>query len=335
MPGRYGLGFGRWNMRLRRFLLCGLLLIPLFLSGCVLDTMMDDFVNAGPKAVIDATPVEGEAPLTVTFDAHYSRDPDGSIVSYRWEFGDPTDRDTCHESACTHTYQNAGTYIATLTTIDDEGLTDSQQIAVIVGNPAPVADFLISNTSPYPGDEVYFNAAGSHDLDGEIVSYQWDFGDGATSGGVTTAHTYTEGGYYVVTLTLTDDLGATAMTMSGLNVLPGQSKCADDTTCGGGAPTPIAIISTSPNLTSCGGSSIEINQPIMFDGRFSKVESGQIVSYAWDFGDGTHVSGPQYTHTYTTLGTHHVTLTVVSSDGISNTASAYVRVELAGGSTCP
>jgi PKD repeat protein len=56
-----------------------------------------------------------------------------------------------------------------------------------------------------------FDAAASTDPDGTVVSYAWNFGDGATGTGAATAHAYTSAGTYPVTLTVTDDDGATAV----------------------------------------------------------------------------------------------------------------------------
>ena len=54
-----------------------------------------------------------------------------------------------------------------------------------------------------------FDGTGSSDTDGTIVSHEWDFGDGGLVGtGASTSHTYTAGGNYTVTLTVTDDDGA-------------------------------------------------------------------------------------------------------------------------------
>jgi hypothetical protein len=58
--------------------------------------------------------------------------------------------------------------------------------------------------------EYVFDASGSYDIDGEIVSYHWDFGDGATSDGASTRHAYSADGVYVVRLTVTDDDGLAA-----------------------------------------------------------------------------------------------------------------------------
>ena len=78
-------------------------------------------------------------------------------------------------------------------------------------NMAPDASFTATPTS---GDEplnVSFDASASSDEDGTIASYDWDFGDGTTGTGVTTSNTFTAG-EYTVTLTVTDNNGATDMT---------------------------------------------------------------------------------------------------------------------------
>ena len=63
-----------------------------------------------------------------------------------------------------------------------------------------------------------FDASQSADGDGEILSYAWDFGDGAGGSGVTTSRTYAAGGTYTVGLTVSDDLGATGSTSQPVTV---------------------------------------------------------------------------------------------------------------------
>jgi PKD repeat protein len=75
-------------------------------------------------------------------------------------------------------------------------------------NQPPVAD----PNGPYTGMEVVpilFNGSGSYDYDGSIVAYEWDFGDGSNATGATPTHTYAQNGTYNVTLTVTDNEGAT------------------------------------------------------------------------------------------------------------------------------
>lgn len=59
------------------------------------------------------------------------------------------------------------------------------------------------------GQVVTFDASGSSDSDGHIISYTWDFGDGVSGDGVTVAHTYNDPGKYKVKVTVTDDGGLT------------------------------------------------------------------------------------------------------------------------------
>lgn len=72
------------------------------------------------------------------------------------------------------------------------------------------------------GQTIHFDGSESHDPDGEIVSYTWDFGDGSVeklgANGATVDHTYTEAGSYTVTLTVTDDDGATSTDTITVNI---------------------------------------------------------------------------------------------------------------------
>jgi PKD repeat protein len=68
-------------------------------------------------------------------------------------------------------------------------------------------------------ESMQFNGSKSHDPDGNIASYQWDFGDGKTGSGVTVNYAYTAAGTYTVTLTVTDNNGATATDTAIMTVL--------------------------------------------------------------------------------------------------------------------
>ena len=76
------------------------------------------------------------------------------------------------------------------------------------GNIPPVAQVSADPTSGPIPLEVSLDGSGCHDSDGEIVSYQWDFGDGNSGTGISVTHTYTSPGIYIATLTVTDDAGA-------------------------------------------------------------------------------------------------------------------------------
>lgn len=96
-------------------------------------------------------------------------------------------------------------------------------------NTPPVASF----TSSCTGLACTFSGAGSSDADGSIVSYAWNFGDSFTSSGQQVAHTYAAAGSYAVSLTVTDDKGAS------------NSKTATVTVTGTGSGFPKTNLSAS------------------------------------------------------------------------------------------
>ena len=135
--------------------------------------------------------------LACTFDGSGSSDSDGSISSYSWSFGGSG-------ANASHTFAGAGTYSVTLTVTDNDGATDTSTQSVTVTEPANVAP-TASFTANCTDLTCSFNASGSSDSDGSIASYSWSFG----GSGVTASHTYGSAGTYSVTLTVTDDDGAT------------------------------------------------------------------------------------------------------------------------------
>ena len=140
--------------------------------------------------------------LTCTFTSTGS-DPDGSIAGYEWTFGDGASATTQSPS---HTYTTGGTYTVTLTVTDNQGAAASASQSVGVNTPdqPPVANFV----SDCPGLTCNFTSTSS-DADGTIAGYSCTFGDGASSIAQNPSHTYTAGGSYTVTLTATDNQGAT------------------------------------------------------------------------------------------------------------------------------
>lgn len=182
--------------------------VVLILLGCG-----DEGPNRSPVAVFSHIPQEpGYAPLEVSFDASPSTDPDGRIVRYEWDFGDG---ETARGNRVTHVYGDDGEYTVTLTVWDDRGASDTASAVVEVLNPPPVARFTWRPQEPAVGQVVIFDATGSYDPAGalepkEVVSWHWDFGDGTQGEGPVVEHVYLAPGTYTVTLTVTDDDGATA-----------------------------------------------------------------------------------------------------------------------------
>lgn len=93
--------------------------------------------NQDPEAAIstEPSPPEGSLPLEVSFDASASFDPDGSIVSYEWDFGDPNsgEDNTASGKQVTHTYYEEGTFTVKLTVTDDSGNKNLGTLEVELG----------------------------------------------------------------------------------------------------------------------------------------------------------------------------------------------------------
>lgn len=172
--------------------------IALVLTGCSQPLL--------PVPVISVDHDRGYPPLEVTFDASGSQGVKSSIVGTQWDFSDGTSASTV---AAIHTFYEQGDYHVVLTVTDAEGLTASNAMTIHVLNRVPHAAFRISPFGAPRDYPVQFDASESYDLDGEIVTFHWDFGDGTVAEGMHTEHIFpqqqTE---YLVTLTVIDDSGA-------------------------------------------------------------------------------------------------------------------------------
>jgi parallel beta-helix repeat protein len=123
-----------------------------------------------PAAALTVTPSSGTAPLAVTADGSDSSDPDGTIVSYLFTFGDGTEVGPQAQPTASHTYAAGGTFTVTLTVTDDDGATNSASATVtvttdgggpnLVGNPSFESD--TSGWKPY-GSATIQRVAGGQD----------------------------------------------------------------------------------------------------------------------------------------------------------------------------
>jgi len=170
-----------------------------------------------PVAVIAYEPSQPLVGQLVVFDGTYSLDPDGSITDFIWQFGDG---DVGFGAQVTHVYENYGTFVVSLTVIDDYGMSDETTTTIKVVS-MPTAEFQYSPLMPIAGQVANFYAWGSSDQSG-IVEYLWSFGDGTFASGWQATHTFAAAGSYVVTLTVRNADGMTASHSEVVTVVSAQ-----------------------------------------------------------------------------------------------------------------
>ncbi len=261
-------------------------------------------------AHVQAEPLLGEVPLTVSFDGSGSA---GSASSYAWSFGDGS---TATGPTIDHSYVTAGNYTATLIIADDLGATD-QAVTIInvseaggTDNAPPTAVISASTTvgpTPLATD---FDGSQSNDSDGVVVDWDWDFGDGATANGEHSAHIYLTAGTFDVRLTVADDRGATGNAITPVIATPVEEPNT--------APSAHIALSTAQGLLP-----LQVN----FSAASSTDSDGSITSFTWNFGDGSSATDKSVNHTYIAAAEYTVQLEVTDNLGATGTATAVVVVE--------
>jgi PKD repeat protein len=268
--------------------------------------------NKAPAADFSYTPENPVIGDTIQFVSE-STDEDGWIASWQWDFGDGS---TSTQENPQHKYNvNEKTVFAVkLTVTDNGGQTAGKTKSITINeqeNTPPTAAFSFSPSAPLSGDMVYFNAGSSSDPDGEIVQYQWDFGDGASGSGQTAQHVYnvTVTTTFTVVLTVIDDGGARGVVTQPVTVTVIENQ----------APT--AAFDFSPTNPKSGDN-------VLFNASASTDADGTIVQYHWDFGDGYTATGINPTHTYTVSSetTFTIVLTVTDDDGAQGVTSKQITV---------
>jgi len=258
---------------------------------------------------------------TVSFDASDSTPEGGEIASYKWNFGDGTSPSTVYVRYTTHVFPTNNTFTVTLNVTDSEGLWCTTSKPVKVSPVGPTAVFTYFPSDPFVDETTTFNASSSTPgwngtARPPIVSYEWNFGDGTSpvieSDPITT-HIFRANDTFTVTLNVTDSRGLWDTTSKPVTVFT--------------ASGPIANFTYSP-------SEPVVNVTTTFDASSSTpgwngTARPPIVSYEWNFGDGTSPvieSNPLTTHIFTTEGDHMVTLNVTDTMGWWNTTSKLVKV---------
>jgi len=219
----------------------------------------------------------------------------------------------------------------------------------------------------FTGNALSLNGEGSTDEDGHIVSYSWDLGDGNTTELANPAHSYQQAGQYNITLTVTDNDGATSTAAATVIVNPAGDMDGDGDVdkndmrafslalrrgeqldpsfdlngdgvvnsrdlramrnlcsyerCSSITPPPEA-----PTAVATSNANVELMQSIAFSSIGSIDNYGRIVSYSWDFGDGSTSSQANPSHIFEQVGSFNVVLTVTDNDGMTATDTIALNV---------
>lgn len=247
------------------------------------------------------------------FDASQTTSDEGAITSYEWNFGDGTPK---VGRKVTHTYENEGVYTVILKLTDDAGNTREYEQDYTVSSSASglFARIQSTPTSDEAGRiiglaplRLNLDAGGSSG--GDIVDYNWDFnGDGEfDSSGQNVDTVYTTPGEYDLQL---------------------QIISADDKT----ALATVKVVVESPGLqaritaTPING---QVPLDVTFDASATRVPEGKdVVTFRWDFGDGTPIKreGARITHRYSKIGIFTAKVEAITSDNEISEATITVHV---------
>jgi cyclophilin family peptidyl-prolyl cis-trans isomerase/chitodextrinase len=298
---------------IRRLSAC--ILLGLAAVGCQLDSLLP-IVGRQPPAIIPTNPADPTLQRAFTVDL---RDyPEAQRLS--WDFGDgaaSVNLPLATGRAVIHDYANGGTYLVSvhlftdLHHIDGSGsqwiASGSLPVQVTGPNVDPKASFRVQDVLDELGNPLAlsksFDGSRSSDVDGSIVSYNWDFGDGKTGVGKIVEHTYAVSARYVVRLTVVDDRGGQDSTTRTIlvNTLPVASFT--------------FAVEPGDGLT------------YTFDASGSTDADGPIAEYRWTFGDdsGTQ-TGQVLSHHFAVPDNYTVMLTVVDGFGAAISTSQTVDV---------
>ena len=255
-------------------LACAIVAGAIVISGCVASG--SNTSNPDPTATaLVPTPRNPAVNEQVSFQVSCG----GSGVTYAWAFGDGA---TSSSATPTHAYAAAGTYAVQVQCTDAQSKTAVASTALVVANVVGIdSRFSVSpSNSVAPNDIVTFTPTGSG------LTYSWDFGDGsAVDTSASPNHAYAAAGTYQARLSVSDGSGQTAdssQTISVSAVNPSVQLA------------PINIVSRN-------------NKSIAFAATASDPANNPL-TYNWDFGDGTVVSGggANQAHTYAANGSYPV-----------------------------
>jgi gliding motility-associated-like protein len=273
-------------------------------DGCAAKTVKTVFVHPNPEADFALESACADSGATFFSQSSVAGDLD-YIAEWDWDFGeDPADPNNFSSSIHpVHAYGNAGTYNVSLTVTTDKGCRD-QTFKEVVIYPHPQADYVYDQAC----EDVVTNFTSSINLGPgtEVLNYSWDFGNGMQvegPGRVEASMKYKEnGGAGVYTVQL---------------VVTATGNCKDTI-------SKEVIINPEP-LAGFQSTNVCLYDSTEFRND-TKLASGSLSSWVYEFGDGSSTFGPNPNHLYFEPGRYAVTLTVISDSGCIDNVTEPVYV---------
>ncbi|GAB2775300.1 hypothetical protein GCM10027020_30590 [Nocardioides salsibiostraticola] len=282
--------------------------------------------NTAPTAKAKATPTTVETGVDVTLSAVGSTDTETpNDLDYSWNFGDGDPVKDATGRDATASYATAGTYTATVTVTDPDGLNDSASVEVTVveptaGNTAPTAAATATPSSVTINEDVALSGADSTDVQTPgSLTYDWDFGDGgdasdASGRDVTTS--YATPGTYTATVTVTDPGGLSDTDSVEIKVT--ATPTTEDTT----PPRVKVTLSTKRTFT---GETVTLSSL----GTTDDTSDPRDLTYAWNLNDGgssVDSTAAAFNTKFRQAGRQRITLTVTDEAGNSTTVRKRLKV---------
>jgi len=251
-------------------------------------------IGASPTAAFNILPSDS---VCIHKPASFTDASTGGPASWKWDFGDPASgpNNTSNKQNPTHTYATPGNYVVKEIVNPGSGCSDSITHTVAV---TEVAGNFNMNVVCLHDTTKFIDA--STVTNGNIKSWQWNFGDGGTSALQSPTHVYAVAGTYNVTLTVTTTTGCDSIIVKKVTVAPGPSPFFKYSKACLGQTTKFTDLSTAPG--------------------------GSITGWSWSFGDGGTSVMQNPSHTYGAVGTYNTILVVQTNSGCSDSVKEIVYV---------
>ncbi len=256
------------------------------------------------------------SPVAFTEDVSQLPSPiNVNAFTWYWDFGDGNQATGYTVS---HVFTRPGTYNVHVKVRYNQDPPadlsdfDSAQITLVsrIFDHSPTVEALSSARYVQVSHAVTFTVVSAHSYAGGNLTYTWNFGDNTSAGGTKVTHTFYQLGNGFVALIVQDQRGARSYTTLPITIV---------------SQLPIAHLTASSNQ-------IRVGNEILLDASGSTAPTtypnDRIVSYQWDFGDGTTqtTSSSQTRHTFSHEGTYTITVQAIDRQGIPGVASLVIMV---------